>query len=293
MNRFTWTGAAILVVLQLFCARQCAYATLIASDDFESCDVDDIIGQGTSGDGWGGDWATNSQSSTHNVVSGVLSGLGQSLEVGGTNTRNNVVEREFDSQTGTIYIGFLIETSGLAGSDNDFFQLYVNDESSESSTSGSQGTSVSGGIDYEQIIDSTNGAYFARKAGADEVPGTLAPTDEALHQMVFKISKSGGNGGNYDEIALFVDQSSEGTPDIALGETDDDNLGSGTFTSLSYLHVRLSSLDSGDRVYLDNLRIATTFSEAIPEPASGALAIVAAAFMGSLLVRRVRGGASA
>jgi hypothetical protein len=172
----------------------------------------------------------------------------------------------FDPQTGTVYIGFVVQTSGF-DSTNDFFQMYLNATSNTSGTGGSQSTSLSGGIDYSLVVSGANGAYFARKAGADQVPTTFNATDGTVHQMVLRISKSGGNGGNFDELAVFIDQSS-GTPDVALGGADPDNLTAGSLSSLSLFHVRLSALDSGDRVYLDNLQIATTYAEAVPEPTS-------------------------
>lgn len=61
----------------------------------------------------------------------------------------------------------------------------------------------------------------------------------------------------------------EGTPDVTLDEFDSDNLDPGTLTTLSHFHVRLSSLDIDDRVYIDNLRIATYYEEVVSEIPEG------------------------
>jgi hypothetical protein len=60
----------------------------------------------------------------------------------------------------------------------------MNAISNTSDGSGSNTTSVSGGIDYEQVVGDppTAGAYFARKAHADQVPGTTNATDGVIHQ---------------------------------------------------------------------------------------------------------------
>jgi len=276
----TVTAILTLAAAQLFCATGPATAELIAADNFESYTLGNIVGQGTVGSGWASVWGGLGSTKTgfvplRNVAADVMAGLGQSLEVGfsaitttGAATNHNIVQRTFAAQTGDVYVGFLIKTSGFTSATyGDFVQLFFNNTVDTSNTSSSRDSSLGSAIDF----DGFNGAYVARKGADGETPTSFAHVNDEIHQMVIKISKSGGHGGNYDKIAVFVDKAAEGTPDAARGADEVTNLADGALTTLSQLHMRLYGLDVGDRVYIDNLRIATTYGEAIPEPSGVAL----------------------
>lgn len=266
-TRTVWS-VALLATANFFCLYNSASADLIASDDFESYSLGDIVGQGAAGNGWLGAYGGDAGSQEiHEVVNGALVGLGQSLAVGrgsgtGTWTRNSVVLREFNSQVGDkLYVGFLVQPDLTTdGTTNDFMQIYLNNLSGTAT----QGTSYSGGIE--------DSSFFARKGGEDQVYGTATATSGTLYQVVLAFSKSvSGADENFDSVAIYVNQPTETSPDVSLGPGD---AGTVDLPSMSYFHVRLSGLEGGDRFYIDNLRIATTYAEAIPEPSCMVLASV-------------------
>jgi hypothetical protein len=282
----TVTAIVTMTTAALLCATGPAAASMIAADDFESYTAGQtIIGQGTAGSGWDGAYSGLNPSSSggtslRNVSADVMSGFGKSLElgpltVGSTNsTNNNIVQRSFTAQTDTIYVGFVMKTSGFdtGGSGSfagDFIQVYLNNTSNTSGTSGSQGTSLSDGAD----INTEGSGYFVRKGG-DQTLTSTAPANDEIHRLVMKISKSGATA-NYDQISLFVDQMTEGTPDASRGASETAAV---AVTTLSKLHMRIYGMELNDRVYLDDLRIGTTYGDVVPEPSIAAMAFACLAF---------------
>ncbi|MBN2022770.1 MAG: PEP-CTERM sorting domain-containing protein [Pirellulales bacterium] len=282
MFRLTLTVAAVAAAttLQWLCATGPAAATVIAADDFQSYTLGTIIDQGTSGDGWTGSWTgLNSTSSLavpiRDVSAGVMPGFGQSLEVGFSAlqpnkvpTNNNILQRQFDPQTGTVYVGFALKTvgfenGGVGTSAGDMMQIYVNNTSNETGTAGSQNDALSCGVDFAPPPDGDNGAYFVRAGGGDsQVPTAFLHTNDVVHRLVMRLSLGGLFNNVYDEVALFVDQDSEGTPDAQRFWSD---IGDPAIMSLSVLHMRVWGMELEDRIYLDSLCIATTYAEALPE----------------------------
>jgi hypothetical protein len=271
MNRLILTVAALatMAMVQVFITPQIASASLIASDDFESYNLATIIGQGSSGSGWAGAYAgvgnSGSAVPVRNVVSDAMTGLGQSLKLGFTvakGTNNNIVQRGFDAQTGTVYFGILVQTSGFETSGNgDFVQMIVNNASSTSTGRiDNTATATSGAID----TSSGSMLYQARKGGT-ESNSTLIHTNDEIHQMIFKVSKDGND--KYNLIDVFIDQATEGTPDVSRGATDATLQ---TLTQISYVHFRIYDIEVGDAIYVDNLKIGTTYADvnSIPEPSA-------------------------
>jgi hypothetical protein len=250
-----------------------AVAAVIASDDFESYTVGDILGQGAIGSGWASAYSglnctKASSTALRNVAANVMPGFGQSLEVGfsvvsGAPQNHNVVQRTFDNQTGDVYVGFAIKTVGFdVGGVGDFVQLFFNNTVDTSATSSSKDNSLSIGTDFSPPPDGDNGAYFARKGG-DQTPTTFVHSNDVVHRMVMKVSKSSpGFPDIYDQVAVFVDQATEGAPDATRGASE---VTTPDFMTLSQLHLRLYGLELEDRVYMDGLRIATTYAEALPD----------------------------
>ncbi len=249
-----------------------ARASLVAVDDFESYADNTTIINGTGGSGWSQPWIGNTTTGapTANAASGKIAGHGQSLELGATADNRGIAVRQFPSQSGEVYIGMTLQTTN--DWDGDFWQIYVNDTYA---TADSTTPAFSAGL----LNDSPLNRYFVRKGPATAAGSTnssaLQHTSASsnIHTLVMKLSKSTGMAADlYDEVTLWVDQLTEGSPTAVLGAAD---LGTTSLNSasLSTLHFRVSSLEATDRVYLDNLRVATTFAAAvgIPEPASAAL----------------------
>jgi hypothetical protein len=272
-------ATAVVAAALFLCATAPAAAAVIATDDFESYTLGDIIGQGTIASGWESAYsglasARPASIPLREVTSGVMPGFGQSLALGhsalGDRANNdNIVQRLFTPQTGTVYFGFAFKTTGfdLEGATSffkgDFFQLYVNNTSNETGTAGSQGDSLSCGEDVNPAPDpgEPNGV-FASKGGYKTGLST-GPTNDAVHRMVMRISMSSPEfPGIYDQVAMFFDQATEGTPDGARGVGEPTDPG---FNTVSVLHLRIWGMELEDRVYIDSIRIATTYAEALPD----------------------------
>jgi hypothetical protein len=268
-------------------------AALIAQDDFESYATGVTVIGGNGGSGWASAWAQNNTATLPTTLAtqnAIGTAYGKSLELGYTGENRNVVQREFPPQTGSVYLGFVFKTTSDWASD--FFQVYVNanNTTSTSATGGTQDSAFSSGI-----LNEAANRCFVRKGSASAGVGSTSNdgTHNASveHTLVVKLSKSlGGVSDNYDEIGLWVDQTTEGAPNASLGASD---LGfsSGTTpalgATLSVIHVRLSSLEAGDRAYLDNVKMGTTYAEVVPEPENCVLMLCGVFLMGWLYIRQL------
>lgn len=254
-RRFRWGARAVrrlaqhsvlfwlLAALALTAAP--ARATLIAEDDFESYAAASALNGQAGGTGWVGAWtAANASPSFVTAQSGVIANYGQSARITTTGDNSNIMVREFPAQTGTLYVGFLLRTTG--GMDaGDFLLFYLNHLAGVSDTTG-----VSGGV-----RNATGMPYFARVDGTSNNTNstTAFHLDGPLVPVVMKLSKTGA--GDYNRSEIFVGGATEATPEAVYTGTT-----SGA-SSLSQFHVRTFSFEGGQQVYLDSLRIATTYDE--------------------------------
>lgn len=272
------TATVTLATLTLLFATGPASAAVIASDDFESYELGSILDQGAIGSGWDSAYsglaATKTATISERNVAEVMPGFGQSLDLWfsavGTNvTNNNMVQRLFTPQYGnTVYVGFAFKTAGFEfdeGIAGDMFQLYVNHLSNDTGTGGSQGDSLSCGVDYTHGTPedpSGEGGYFVRKSG-DQTATSFLHTDGVVHRIVMRVAVEDVVAACYDQVAVFVDQDTEGTPD-ALRDWDETTNPTTLTPEISRLHLRLWGLEVDDHVYIDSLCIATTYAEALP-----------------------------
>jgi len=237
---------ALLVAPVWLAAGGVAEAVLIAEDDFESYASGSFLNGGSGGAGWTSNWATQATQVT--VQPGVIAGFGQSMQIDTTGNNNNITQRSFPGQTGTVYAGLTLRTTGGWDS-GDFLQFYAN-----TSTGGSENSGVSGGIK-----NTTGSPYFARLNGSGSSTNstTAFHTDDVTRQVVLKFSRS---GTNYDRTDVFVDQLSEGTPDATR------TAGSSGVSSLSSFHIRTFSIEGTQDIYVDSLKIGTTFADVSGPP---------------------------
>ena len=145
-------GKALWALAVVVLAVGQAHAALIAWDDFESYTVGNDLNGGGGGAGWTTTWAATASEAT--VQGGVIAAGNRSARINTVGEDKNIASRSFSPQTGTVYLGLLVHTTGGWASD-DFLQFYLNDSAGASGNSG-----VSGGI-------KTN-AYFARIDGSVE-----------------------------------------------------------------------------------------------------------------------------
>jgi hypothetical protein len=257
-------AAVVVFVAACALAADKAHAIVIASDNFESyADGATVIGGG-GGSGWTQSWIGNTTTGAPIAIAspGKIANYGKSLELGATSDNRAIGVRQFPEQTGDVYVGVVLQTTN--GWDGDFWQLYLNKDYSSSDTANA---SFSAGL----LNDTGLNRYFGRKGSATAGVGTTVNStvshtsvNNDVHRFVVKFSKSTGVATDlYDQVTLWVDQADDlATPTAHVSSASVGNAGLNSAT-LSALHFRVSSLESTDRVYLDNLRIATTYAEAI------------------------------
>ena len=253
MNRWL---AFLSIGAILFLTVNSASAALIAYDNFESYTAGGDLNGGSGGTGWGSNtWSGGAGDVT--VVSGVMPGYGQSMKITDVGDTAKIISRALEtSQTGTVYMGMLFRVGQLDS--DDFVQFYANnggDANSGASTGAKNATGL---------------PLFARVGGnVNNVNSSTNAVANTTFQLVLKIENETGGASttNYDRANLFIDQATEGTSDASSGANS-------SVSALSAFNVRTFSFESGDVVYVDELRIATTYAEAIPEPGSFALAVL-------------------
>jgi hypothetical protein len=255
---------AVAIGAALFASPTRARAVVLAHENFNSYNEGDPILNGAGGTGWTQPWIGGTAATPIRITtSGNIDASG-GLELGTTGDNRSLAVRQFPVQTGVVYAGFKFKTGDW---DGDFFQAYFNDVYSTMDTAN---PSFSGGL----LNDPGQNRYFARKGSATAGIGTtnlsaFPHTPNTVHTFVLKLSKSlGGATDSYDESTIWIDQSTEAMPTAFV---DAASIGFSTGTTpaigatISTLHFR-SNLEATDRVYVDNITIATTFAEALNGP---------------------------
>ena len=259
MMRRTWAIGAVL----LLAATAPAGASLIAYDAFNYNANFDLTGN-NGGTGWGSAWTAHtaidvvsaSLSYTNGDVS--VSGGAKSTQIGYISGNvDNVANRSFAAQSGTLYFSLLFQVAeGLDSTD--FIQFLLNDDTNMNKA-GSMG-----------MRNATDNPFFARvRDGSTDstTNSAVTPTQGTTYFLVGKFRKSGANGSNYDTLDLYANPSTLTEP-AQISATVTRNSGS---TSISYFTIRVANLDLGDRILFDELRIGTTYADVVPEPATLAL----------------------
>jgi len=241
---FVRTSTTVLLVAAVWLAAGgAADAVLIAVDDFESYTPSSGLNGGSGGWGWTSGWAANATEVT--VESGVIPGYGQSVQIDTMGNDGNIARRTFHAQNGTVYAGLTLRTTG-GWDGTDFLQFYVNDRTGSSDTRG-----VSGGVK-----NGSGSPYFARLNGSGSSANstTAFHADDVTKQVVMKFSRG---GATYDQTDVFVDQATEGTPNATQ------TAGSSGVASLSSFHVRTYSIEEDQFIYVDSVKIGTTYADVL------------------------------
>ncbi|MDA0242812.1 MAG: hypothetical protein OT477_05310 [Chloroflexi bacterium] len=215
------------------------------------------------GTGWGGAWTANTGVTelldstaipmSYSVPSGgnVVDGE-RILRVSGNN--DAAIQRALSaSQTGTVYISFLLRLNG-AINNNDFVAIWFNtNQGPNIGIKGNRATNT----DAEPDI-------FVRPFNNATPPlGAYAPTNLVVGQTYFVVGRLSKDGANYDRYQLWVNPAfgDSATPQAELTGT-----GTGTTANFTLVGLRSVNLDAGDSIDISGIHIGTTWDDVVPGP---------------------------
>lgn len=279
------TGVLILMLLGVVALAAPARATVIAADSFTYA-AGTVVGK-AGGTGWTGAWGGNNSVQVVTTPStplsyGGINGGNKALAVYGTNS--NVAFRTFPTQNDTIYMRYLFRyTRTLPQAGNEFAALWI--DNNPPVVPDHSFKRVNMGLKMDRGPAPGNEDLMGRlnNGAADEIYGPNLVVGET-YLLVGKLYKSTpGSLNPYDRFQFWVNPGagSEGTP---LGTSSI----SGTVTnSFFWLGIRTANLPTALEVWMDEMMLATSWNDVVPEPSS---AILSALVLGAgyLVRRRVR-----
>ena len=242
------------------------------------------------GSGWGGAWSVSDGGAnpslfqvqdpgaplTYGATGVEVRGGNRALRMAGDgSTTARFATRPLDqAQSGDVFASFLVRWEG-AMNNGDLFDMIL---SSGGTQVGRMGVKVDGAAsagDFFVGVGPSNVSFVNPTGGLDFDPQTD-------HLLVARMFKHGGSS-TYNAIAFWLD------PEYA-----DYNVPTWTFTSstssqtIDAFRLSVRDLDTGKFVWIDELRLGTSWDQvmSIPEPASLALLGLAAAGLGGYVRRR-------
>jgi hypothetical protein len=246
-------GVAAAVAGLALCA-QTARAALIAYDSFDYTAGTGVLANQSGGTGWSGTWGAG----TNNVVApgqtfskngSALPASGNSSETAGGNVGNF---RSLPStiSSGTVYVSLLAKLDG--GTPGNAYA----------------GVSLFNGGSENIFIGQPSGKAFWGLDQATSQQLTTVPEDATTHLFVVQIDYGAGTAGN-DRVRMYVDPTPGlAAPDVAPA------IDVSTTRSASFNQIRIQS--GANQVAFDELRVASDYASAVPEPGLAGLAAVAA-----------------
>ncbi len=273
--------AATVAVMAIGAA---ARGSVIATDNFEDAAVtSDLTSGAGTGAGWNGAWSQIQ--STITLVSRSMTYDGGSVHVDGGNkalrispSANDInaylaLSRPIASQTGTVYLSFLLQAPSHA-SDN-FFQVGLQSDVSTPHVSA--------------YIQKNSSAQQVFVAGANIWPNSINSVSSVVldqtetYFVVLKASKSGNPASNYDQVSLYVNP----TSDVELSQTPVAEVtGDSGISSLSNLMVRYARIQNPPNYYyMDNFTVGSDFASVVPTPEPGSALLLG---LGGLMMLKRR-----
>lgn len=256
MKRFLSPLFAVFALTALTLGATPVQGAVIAFEDFEDYTSGVDLNGLNGGTGWTNAWATfaGGNAQVADGVTGMFGNVGR-FTVGGT--WNNLADRDLvTAQTGTVYIGMLLQVSDYG--DDSALKLYANNNGGSSFNNGAGGGLS--GFDGAGALS----PRFVAQSGGGGAQTTERIVEDTTYALIFRISKDASS--NYNTVDLFIDQAVEGTPDATDVEDS-------TASTIGVIHFR--AISHTGTSYVDNITVATTYAEAyasiVPEPGSMAL----------------------
>lgn len=245
-----------LIAAVLVACAPATMAAVIASDDF-TYDVGELHGQ-NGGSGWGGAW---------NAVASVTGVVDPATDLSGdralqfTGNDNNAAYRALASpfSGSDLYVSFLVQVDAGALTDNDFLGFWLDTITSGFHTGRPNIGIKSDGNGSNDVFARTTGVSGAFVPNSD-----IGSTNDLTHRIVGRLSRTAP--GNYDSFAVWLDPvlSDLASPGAVFK-------GDSGIAQVSHVGFRVANFDRGDILLFDDLRLTTTWNEALPEPTSLAL----------------------
>ena len=246
------------------------HASVIAYDGFETYTATADLNGGNAGTGFTGPWAAVAdhatvQPKTMDDPNGNVDGGNQALRFQPTTNLSDVssfIQRTIPGTSDTLYMSLLVRKEVMASDD------FVNFQVSDGATGN---TTAALGVG---LRNNTGNPFFARVGSSNSGQTTNAAATNANEDyfIVAKFSKDGSS--TFNRTDLFINPTSLTEPTTANATAISGVTG---LTSLSLFSVRHFQPEAGDTLFIDELRFATTFEDAVtvvPEPASLASGLV-------------------
>lgn len=283
MRLFSFTTALVIAALGFMYATP-AQAAVLAYEGFDYPADDTIVGK-TGGTGWGSNaWTTTGGDGPDVVVSGSLVSTNVTYNSASTGNHGQVgpgrrVARFLDTSVGgvfdsvgflngagdigvdgtTLYLSFMIQET--VGNADGYYELVFNRNDL------GDGGRIGG------IGDDQAGANINLRTGGTHT--SIIPRDTGVHLFVVKFDFLSGN----DRVSVYADPTGSSEPGVPTTQV--------TLSDMSFDGLSFAAF-VGDTVNkVDEIRIATTFAEAVgvPEPSTVALSFLA---IGVAVARRSR-----
>lgn len=244
-----------ILALAVVAASPAVRAAMIAQESF-NYPAGGLFGQGSTSDpGWSSSWNASSGPAATVTTPGLVnplnaSGIGNAASLAGNTSLSAGIARDLNDITPgntTYYIGFLFR--------------HDTDATRSATLALYNATTEMVGAGVSNAGGATPGNIVLYGAGGALANTTVSATKNTTLQLVMKIMFS--STGN-ETVSLFVNQAAEGTYDAQLT----------TVNIPDFTRVRLfaGGAAAPGAATFDEIRIATTYQEAIPEP--GALALL-------------------
>lgn len=276
--------ALLVIALVPITQGSVASAALVAADSFNDYNVGPLAGA-NSGSGWAGGWhagtGTTVVDPAVDLVAGGINGGNRAVQFAANNS--NAAYRQLGSTVSgsNVFVSFLFRFDAGTISNNDFLGLWLDTQARmDSGTAGSH-TDVPN-LGLKALISGKPGDFFVRLSGTDgSYAGVRAALDSTV-QIVGHLAYDSALNKTFYELWVNPNEADLDSPDAIFSQN-------GAFAPFDLVGFRTANLTGADRLTVDELRIATDWTDVVAVPEPGSLWLACGAGLGALaLVRRRR-----